>query len=181
MSATDGGTHDGTRDGAGAAQQDGGPTHVVTVFLLRRDRGHDETLLARRSERVRTYQGRWGAVSGYLEPGATSVEQAYRELKEETTLEADDVRLLREGEPVAFRDETISQDWVVHPFLFEAMRPEAAQHDWEAVEFRWTRPEEVAGLPTVPMLAEALAHVYPPHAQSNGPQRGTASGSAEER
>jgi 8-oxo-dGTP pyrophosphatase MutT (NUDIX family) len=139
-----------------------GPTHVVTCFLLRRDRGRDEVLLARRSERVRTYRGAWGAISGYVEPQVAPLEQAYQEIREETGLQQGDVTLLREGETLAFRDETIGQDWVVHPFLFVALRPEAAQHDWEAHEFAWTAPTVVTDLQTVPLLAEALARVYPP-------------------
>lgn len=140
----------------------GGPTHVVTCFLLRRDRGRDEVLLARRSERVRTYRGAWAAISGYVEPGVSPLEQAYQEIQEETGLPRHDVTLLREGATVAFRDESIGQDWVVHPFLLLALHPEAAQHDWEAHEFAWTAPEQVKDLHTVPLLAEALAHVYPP-------------------
>ena len=138
------------------------PTHVVTCFLLRRDRGRDEVLLARRSERVRTYKGAWAAISGYVEPQVTPLEQAYAEIVEETGLQRVDVILLREGEPLAFRDESIAQSWVVHPFLFLAQRPEAAQHDWEALQFVWMTPDSLAGLQTVPMLAEALARVYPP-------------------
>ncbi len=138
-----------------------GPTHVVTCFLLRRDRGGDEILLARRSDRVRTYRGAWGAISGYVEPQVAPLEQAYQEIREESGLQRADVTLLRVGEPLAFRDESIGQDWVVHPFLFLALRPDAAQHDWEAREFAWMAPGSLNDLQTVPRLAEALARVYP--------------------
>lgn len=144
----------------------GAPTHVVTCFLLRRDRGHDAVLLARRSDRVRTYRGAWAAISGYVEPGVAPLEQAYQEIREETGLQREDVTLLRTGAPLAFRDADIAQDWVVHPFLFLALRPDVAQHDWEAHEFAWTAPEALASLHTVPQLAEALARVYPPATQS---------------
>lgn len=146
------------RDGA----PEHAPTHVVTCFLLRRDRGHDEVLLARRSERVRTYRGAWAGISGYVEPQAEPLEQAYQEIGEEVGFQRADVTLLRQGEPIAFRDEAIAQDWVVHPFLFLALRPEAARSDWEAQRFAWMTPDSLAGLQTVPMLAEALARVYPP-------------------
>lgn len=138
------------------------PTHVVSCFLLRRDQSGDRLLLARRSERVRTYRGAWGAISGYVEPGVSPLDQAYQEIREETGLSSSDVSLLRAGDPLAFRDEMLAQDWVVHPFLFLALRPDAAQHDWEAHEFAWVAPEAVSGLSTVPQLAEALARVYPP-------------------
>jgi ADP-ribose pyrophosphatase YjhB (NUDIX family) len=137
------------------------PTHVVTSFLLRRDRGHDAILLVRRSERVRTYRGAWAGISGYLEPGVTPLEQAYTELREETSFAQSDVRLLRTGQPIPVEDAENSLSWVVHPFLFEALRPEALRTDWEATGFQWIAPETLPTLPTVPRLAEAFAAVYP--------------------
>jgi 8-oxo-dGTP diphosphatase len=146
----------------------GGPTHVVTCFVLRSTAGHDEILLAQRSQRVRTYRGAWGGISGYEEHDVSPIDQAYTELSEETGLARDDVELLRTGEPVAFRDATISQNWVVHPFLFRLLRPERVRSDWEAVQFQWFAPEDIAALPTVPRLAEALSHVYPPESTDGG-------------
>ena len=142
------------------------PTHVVSCFLLRRDRGQDELLLAQRSERVRTYRGAWAAISGYVEPGVAPLDQAYQELREETTLERGDLALLRIGEPLAFTDASIGQAWVVHPFLFALApgAPERLRTDWEATATQWIAPAALASLPTVPMLAEALARVYPPDA-----------------
>lgn len=137
------------------------PTEVVTCFLLRRDRGHDEVLLAQRSDRVRTYRGRWGAISGYLESGTSAHDQAYQEIREETSLGAEDVTLLREGERLTFRDETIATNWIVHPFLFLVLRPDSVVHDWEAHTFAWRTPESLRELETVPRLADALDLVYP--------------------
>ena len=144
-----------------------GPTHVVTCFVLRRDRGFDELLLVRRSERVRTYRGRWAGVSGYVEPGATPLEQAYVELREETRLVETDLALLRVGTPLPVHDAAAGLEWVVHPFLFLVTAPERIQTDWEAQDMRWVAPDEVARLETVPGLAEALARVYPPDAQQS--------------
>lgn len=142
-------------DGAGDA------TAVVTCFVMRTNMGRDEVLLAQRSQRVRTYRGAWGGVSGYVEPGVTAQEQAYTELSEEAGLARDDVELLRVGEPLAFRDDSLAQNWVVHPFLFRLLHPEHLRSDWEADQFQWYAPSDLATLPTVPRLAEALAHVYP--------------------
>jgi 8-oxo-dGTP diphosphatase len=141
--------------------EDEQPTHVVTCFVLRRDRGRDELLLVQRSEKVRTYRGAWAGVSGYVEPGVTPLQQAYQELSEETSLSQQDVQLLRTGEPLAFRDESIGQSWVVHPFLFAIAQPDRVRTDWEAVGMQWVAPEQVRQLATVPMLAEALQRVYP--------------------
>lgn len=137
------------------------PTHVVTCFLVRRDRGHDELLIVRRSDRVRTYQGQWAGVSGYLEPGVAPVDQAYTEIKEETGLARDDVTLLQAGEPLAVKDAAAGLAWVVHPFLLLVARPERVRLDWEAHEHRWIAPTALGEYPAVPGLAGALAHVYP--------------------
>jgi len=144
------------------------PTHVVTCFLLRRDADGDRILLVQRSQKVRTYKGAWAAVSGYLEPGVTSIEQAYTELREETGLDRDDVRLLKAGAPLEVRDEAEGLHWVVHPFLFAVEHPERIRTDWEAVGWQWAVPDSIARLRTVPKLAEALAEVYPSGASHGG-------------
>ena len=140
--------------------------HVVTCFLLRRGEdgpstrsGQAEVLLLRRSDRVSTYRGRWAGVSGYLE-APTPLEQAYREMEEEVGLGRGDVRLLAEGETLIVPDEGIDTRWTVHPFLFEALRPERLRLDWEHTESRWLKPEEMARLETVPGLMDVLARVY---------------------
>ncbi len=150
---------------------------VVTCFLLRRGEGGPSTsspsgasesakrtgqaelLLLRRSDRVSTYQGLWASVSGYLE-SESSLERAYREIEEEVGLDRSDVRLLAQGEPLVAFDETIDTRWTVHPFLFEVLRPERVRLDWEHVESRWVRIEEMGSLETVPRLEEALGRVY---------------------
>lgn len=138
------------------------PTHVVTCFVLRSVSGRDEVLLVQRSERVRTYRGAWAGVSGYLEPGIAPLEQAYTELREEVALAPSNVALLREGEPLPVLDEQNALAWVVHPFLFHLREGATLTTDWEALAYRWVQPDEVGQLQTVPMLAEALAAVYPP-------------------
>ena len=145
------------------------PTHVVTSFLLRRDQGEDRVLLVRRSDRVRTYRGAWGAVSGYLEPGVTPLEQAHTEMREEAGVDEPSASLLRSGEPLAVDDNAQGLHWVVHPFLFLLMTPDAVRTDWEATDHRWVRPDEVASYQTVPKLLEALAEVYPPEASHDAP------------
>ena len=118
--------------------------------------------MVRRSERVRTYRGAWAAISGYLEPGVTPLDQAYTELSEEASLPRDAVELLRVGAPLPVRDEAQGLSWVVHPFLFALAQPHRIRTDWEATEHGWASPDELAAIATVPMLAEALARVYMP-------------------
>jgi 8-oxo-dGTP diphosphatase len=141
------------------------PTEVVTCFLMRRvpegPEGFDQVLLVQRSERVRTYRGHWAAISGYLERGATPLQQAREELREEVGLEEDDAILVRAGEPLTFTDETVGISWTVHPFLFQLREGGEIHTDWEAQTSRWMTPMEIDTIATVPMLREALARVYP--------------------
>ena len=134
-------------------------TDVVTSFLLRRTASGDEVLLLRRSERVGTYAGRWAGVSGYLE-SATPLEQAYREIEEETGLSRQDVRLLAKGEPLDVDDAALGVRWRVHPFLFEVEAPGLVNLDWEHTESRWVEPAGLGHYDTVPGLAQALALAY---------------------
>ncbi len=131
--------------------------HVVTCFLEHGGR----VLLLRRSERVGTYRGRWAGVSGTIEPGATPLAQAYRELEEEVGLHTGDVELAAAGEPLVVVDEALQRRWIVHPFRFRLLHPERLRLDWEHTELRWIEPSELAGLDTVPMLAETWQRVAP--------------------
>ncbi|MGQ9571848.1 MAG: NUDIX domain-containing protein [Dehalococcoidia bacterium] len=132
---------------------------VVTCFLLRRS-PDDEILLLRRSQRVGTYRGRWAGVSGYIEED-DPLTQAYTEIREETGLAEEDVRLLRRGEPLEVVDAEAKRRWIVHPFLFEVDQPGKIRADWEHVETRWIRPADIFQYETVPQLAETLMRVYP--------------------
>ena len=48
--------------------------------------------------------------------------------------------------------------YVVHPFLFDAPNRQV-RLDWENVEHRWIRPEELDRFDTVPRLSEVVATV----------------------
>jgi 8-oxo-dGTP diphosphatase len=136
-------------------------TSVVTSFLVRTGpHGHDELLILRRSGRVRTYQGRWAGVSGYLEHEPE--EQARREVQEETGLSSAGVDLVRAGEPFTFEDPELDTRWTVHPFLFRVRPGATIAIDWEHTEAQWVRPGALGRYRTVPRLREALARVYPP-------------------
>ncbi len=133
---------------------------VVTCFLLRRGTGGDEVLLLRRSQQVGTYRGRWAGVSGYIET-EEPLAQAYTEIEEETGLSRDELTLLRTGEPLEVVDAEADRRWIVHPFLFAVAHPDKIRADWEHVETRWVRPQDVADYETVPQLDDALRRVYP--------------------
>jgi len=133
------------------------PTHVVTCFLMRLDSGEPRILIVQRSGRVGSYNARWAGISGFVEEGVTPEEQAYTEIREETGLQRDQVRLLKKGAVVEYEDPSIGRHWYVHPFLFEVLAPDAIRLDWEANQMRWIAPSELSNYETVPKLAEAFA------------------------
>jgi 8-oxo-dGTP diphosphatase len=130
------------------------PTHVVTCFLLRRDTAEPLIMIAQRSQRVGSYHGQWAGISGFVEAGISPDEQAYTEIREETGLEREQVRMLRLGAVVEHVDLALGRHFYIHPFLFEVFAPEAIRIDWEANEMRWIAPTELGNYETVPKLRE---------------------------
>jgi 8-oxo-dGTP diphosphatase len=135
-------------------QQSLRPTHVVTCFLMRQD---NRILIVQRSNRVGSYHEHWAGISGFVEEGVTPDEQAYTEIREETGLQRDQIRMLKRGAVVEYEDASIGRHWYVHPFLFEVLTPDAIRLDWEAKQMRWISPSELRNYETVPKLAEAFA------------------------
>lgn len=131
------------------------PTHVVTCFLRRNDGEQPRILIVQRSSRVGSYHGHWAGISGFVEPGVTPEEQAFTEIREETSLQRDQVRMLKRGAIVEHEDAELNRHFYVHPFLFEVLVPEAVKTDWEAVAMRWIPPDTLSQYETVPKLLEA--------------------------
>src|ERR1700736_3240084 len=119
------------------------PTHVVTCILLRTDQQETRMLLVRRSQKVGSYRGLWAGVHGFIEPNVTPDEQAYTELREEISLQRNQVRMLKRGALVEFSDAELGRHFYIYPFLFEVLTPDCIQLDWEATEMRWIAPSEL--------------------------------------
>ncbi len=118
---------------------------VVTSFLERSD---GRILLLERSEKVGSFRGHWAGVSGFLET-STPLEQAFREILEETGVGAVDLELLAQGAPVLARDG--ARVFIVHPFRFRVRRTDI-RLDWEHNRAEWVEPSEIRERPTVPKL-----------------------------
>ncbi|MGH2507133.1 MAG: NUDIX domain-containing protein, partial [Ktedonobacteraceae bacterium] len=131
-------------------------TPVVTSFLLRLDDPEPRLCLVRRSQRVGSYHALWAGISGFLEQGVTPEEQAYTEIREETGLPKQLVRLLKRWGIVEHVDEALRRRWLIHPFLVEVLAPDAITLDWEAEELQWITPSELPNYATVPKLYEAF-------------------------
>jgi 8-oxo-dGTP diphosphatase len=127
---------------------------VVTSFLERPD---GRILLLHRSEKVGSFQGRWAAVSGFLE-GVNPRERALQEIREETGLARERVELRAEGQVIWAR--AADRVYSVHPYRFRVADPEI-RIDWEHTEYRWVHPEALGEYATVPRLYEAWRRVAP--------------------
>lgn len=137
----------GTLSLPGAAE-----VRVVTAFLERAD---GRVLLLRRSSRVGSFRGRWAGISGYLETPAP-IDQARREIAEETGIAAEAPTLRSAGPPVLARDGT--RVYVVYPFRFRVADTEV-RLDWEHTEAEWVTPDEIDRRDTVPKLGRAWRSV----------------------
>jgi PncC family amidohydrolase len=124
--------------------------HVVTCFLEQRKL----ILILRRSNRVGTYQRLWAGVSGYIE--ADALDQAFTEIREETGLFKNNIRLVSQGKTIEVVDQSINRKWIVHPFLFHVLDPDRIMLDWEHTESKWIKPSDLSKYSTVPGLARAL-------------------------
>ncbi|KAJ5668678.1 hypothetical protein N7462_009748 [Penicillium macrosclerotiorum] len=109
-------------------------------------------------------------ISGSIEKHESPIAAAWRELKEETTLTAQDVTLWRQGKPFTFADTEVGRQWTIYPFSFrltnltDGGRGEAGiQIDWEHERWNWYQPDQVIGdenLGGVPRLTDSLRRVW---------------------
>lgn len=127
-------------------------TDVVTSFIER----DGEILLMKRSQDVRTYRGHWAGISGYLET-EDPLNQAKTEIREETGLNLNQVKLVKQGEPLSVDDN--DHHWRIHPFRFQANKDITILLDREHTKSQWTDPEKLDKLQTVPALKTAWERV----------------------
>ncbi|HEV2519279.1 MAG TPA: NUDIX domain-containing protein [Thermoplasmata archaeon] len=126
---------------------------VVTAFL---EDPQGRVLLLKRSKKVGSFPEHWAAVSGFMEGGST-VQEALREVHEETGLDLSAADLVAEGSPLLVREST--RMFEVHPVRFR-VRSGAVRIDWEHTEFEWAAPDSIAGRRSVPKLWEAWRSVH---------------------
>jgi 8-oxo-dGTP diphosphatase len=127
----------------------------VTCFLEH----ENKILILLRSDRVRSYQGIWGGVSGRIQNRLTPLGQAKLEVKEETGISEGDIVSIVEGNVLIFDDAEIKIRKVVYPFLFKIKDPAKVKIDWEHTQSKWISPAELASYKTMPQLKESLERV----------------------
>ncbi|HID42394.1 MAG TPA: NUDIX domain-containing protein [Archaeoglobaceae archaeon] len=128
---------------------------VITVFLMY----GDEVLLMKRSDRVRTYRGKWNTVAGYLDEIKPLEEKVLEEIKEETEIERNAIESIKNGTIYSFKDEKINKTWIIQPVLVRLRDKPDIKLDWEHTDFRWVRIEDIDRFDTVPNLKTSLNNV----------------------
>lgn len=145
-------------------------TYVVTSFITQ----DGKVLTLKRSDKVGSGRGLWAGVSGYIEipewrkplkPDekvyvAASRNQALTEIREETGLDSQDVKLIRRGTSISITSENLRTTWVIVPYLWEKTTDRAITLNWEHTEFKWVDPAEFPTEGTVNGLKATFERVW---------------------
>jgi 8-oxo-dGTP pyrophosphatase MutT (NUDIX family) len=133
-------------------------SEVATCIVINNER---KILILRRSEKVSTYKGKWGGVTGYVEENETPYQTAIKEIEEEIGIMEKDITLLKELEIIEFTDfyEGKKYEWKIYPFLFKIEKKRKIQIDWEHIEYRWISPHKIQNFDTVPHLKDIVSEV----------------------
>jgi 8-oxo-dGTP pyrophosphatase MutT (NUDIX family) len=128
----------------------------VATCILMDEKG--QILILKRSNKVGTYKGFWSGVAGYVEKGEKPIDTAFKEIREETGLNNNDVELIKTIEPIEVTDfyEGKRYDWKIYPFLFKTGKKSKVQIDWEHTKYRWIKPSELESFEAVPRLKEVV-------------------------
>jgi len=131
---------------------------VVSCILVK----EGKILLLQRSQKVGTYKGLWGGITGFVEPGETPLQTAMKEIFEETRISKDDIVLKQRLDPLSFTDLYKGQqyNWLVYPFIFLFITEKKIQLDWEHVGYQWIDPDDIDSIHTVPRLKEIVEKVF---------------------
>ncbi len=109
---------------------------TVVAFLKYKS----EVLLLKRSNKVRTHEGRWSVVAGYLDELKPVSEKVIEEIKEETGIGKDKILSVKQGEVRKFYDD--EKTWISHPFLIELKEKPKVELDWEHTDFEWVELDD---------------------------------------
>lgn len=130
-------------------------TKIVTSFVT----SQEKILILKRSDKVKSMKGLWGAVSGIIEGNENPLHRARIEIFEEIGVKSESIQLLKAG-----KDMTVSSpqypdhQWHIFPFLFKTESMDVLLN-WENSSYKWISPSEINQYRTVPNLDEVLFHL----------------------
>jgi 8-oxo-dGTP diphosphatase len=125
---------------------------VIIVFI----KCKNEILLLKRSGKVRTYQGKWNTVAGYLDEIKPIQKKAMEEIQEETKINKENILSIQTRELYRFNDTKINKTWIIVPALAELKNKPEIKLDWEHLEYKWINPKELKNFDIVSNLEESF-------------------------
>ncbi len=125
---------------------------VIIVFIKYKN----EILLLKRSDKVRTYQGKWNVVAGYLDEVKPIQEKALEEIQEETKISKENILSIQIRESYKFIDSEINKTWIIVPVLCKLKNKCEIKLDWEHLEYKWIDPKELKNFDIVSNLKESF-------------------------
>ena len=126
------------------------PSMIATSVL----KNHNEVLILRRSMKVKTMQGKWAGVSGYLEKNEDLLSRALTEIYEETQINKADLTLRKIFDQlnVPIHDELMI---IIQPFCFVSKTRKVIL-DWEHSDYCWINHNEMDNFNFVPRFKEII-------------------------
>ncbi|NCF75307.1 MAG: NUDIX domain-containing protein [Xanthomonadaceae bacterium] len=119
----------------------------------------NDILLLKRSDKVRTYQGLWNTVAGYLDEPKPVIQKAYEEVSEEISVGKKNILKTKIGDSFKFYDKDIKKIWIIFPVLIELKFKPAIKLDWEHTDYKWIKIREIKKYNVIPHLDKTLAKV----------------------
>ena len=116
-------------------------------------------LMLKRSEKVNINRRLWCGVAGRIEKGMTPEETAFKEIREETDLQKEQIELIGSVPPILI-DIDPHNEAVVYPFLFRTDNP-IIKLDWEHTEYKWVKLNMIRSLETVPRFNDIITALMP--------------------
>ena len=130
-------------------------TRIVTSFLKK----SDQTLILKRSQKIRSMKGLWSGVSGIIENNENPIDRAKIEIFEEVGIKEKEIKLVKKLEKMKISSQQYkNHEWEIFPFLFETKNTNI-ELNWENSEFKWILPKELKNYQTVPSLEKILLNL----------------------
>lgn len=127
-------------------------TRIVTSFVT----NNKKVLILKRSNKVKSMKGLWGAVSGIIEGNEEPLVRAKIEIYEETGLNLSKTHHIKSGKDMLISSAQYpDHQWHIFPFLFE-IESQRIKLNWENTQYQWISPDEMHKYKTVPSLYEVL-------------------------